>query len=39
VRCASTPRGVCQVENGQFTCFDPPSLLHCDHSGAPAQDY
>lgn len=37
VRCASTPRGVCRVDNGQFTCFDPPSLLHCDHSGPPAQ--
>ncbi|WP_338864458.1 hypothetical protein [Myxococcus stipitatus] len=37
VRCASTPRGVCAI-NGrdqQFTCFDPPSLLHCDHSEPP----
>jgi hypothetical protein len=24
VRCAQTPRGSCQVVNGQFACFDPP---------------
>ncbi|AGC47355.1 hypothetical protein MYSTI_06082 [Myxococcus stipitatus DSM 14675] len=37
VHCASTPRGVCAINSrsNQFTCFDPPSLLHCDHSEPP----
>ncbi|WNG24832.1 hypothetical protein F0U62_13045 [Cystobacter fuscus] len=35
VRCASTPTGVCQLDHEQLTCFDPPSLLHCDHSAPP----
>jgi len=34
-RCASTPRGVCKLVDQQFTCFDPPSLLHCVHGGPP----
>lgn len=36
VRCAATPRGVCRIDNGNFTCFDPPVLLHCDHSAPPS---
>lgn len=36
VRCANTPKGVCRVDEGRFTCFDPPPLLHCDHSAPPA---
>ncbi|WP_223754311.1 hypothetical protein [Myxococcus sp. RHSTA-1-4] len=38
VRCASTPNGVCRLDNNRFTCFDPPSLLHCDHSSPPPAD-
>ncbi|MCE9667653.1 hypothetical protein LY474_07470 [Myxococcus stipitatus] len=35
VRCASTPQGRCVQNNDELTCFDPPSLLHCDHSAPP----
>ncbi|WP_426753990.1 hypothetical protein [Myxococcus sp. Y35] len=35
VQCAATPDGVCRLDNQRFSCFDPPSLLHCDHSAPP----
>jgi hypothetical protein len=35
VQCAKTPKGLCRVDDSRFTCFDPPSLLHCDHSAPP----
>ncbi|MBZ4406660.1 hypothetical protein K8640_00390 [Myxococcus sp. XM-1-1-1] len=35
VRCTNTPRGVCTLNDQRLTCFDPPSLLHCDHSNPP----
>jgi hypothetical protein len=35
VRCAATPRGRCEKNDFRLECFDPPSLLHCEHAQPP----
>jgi hypothetical protein len=32
VACTQTPAGRCTAQGGQVTCWDPPSLLHCEHT-------
>ncbi len=32
VACTQTPSGRCTVQLDQVTCWDPPSLLHCEHT-------